>query len=62
MISFRDWALNAPDECRVAHVLLYISPDGLRYMAPVGTPDPDPDRPLSPLWTEIRLVKSEEES
>jgi hypothetical protein len=59
--TFKDWALHIPERHRVAHTLLYTSPDGKLYMAPIGTDDPDPDRPLSPEWTEIQVVRDREE-
>lgn len=51
-----NYGLDLPDGLRVAQVLMYLSPDGRRYVAPLGTPDPDPDRALHPAWTEIEYV------
>jgi DNA-binding transcriptional regulator YhcF (GntR family) len=49
-------AATWPDDLRVSRVLRYLSPDGRCYMAPLGTPHPDPDQPLSPAWLEITVV------
>lgn len=49
--------LNLPDRLRVVQMLVYTAPDGRRYIAPLGTPAPAPDRALSPMWVEIELVR-----
>ncbi|MET8908375.1 hypothetical protein [Micromonospora sp. NPDC004551] len=46
-----------PDRLRVAQVLLYTGPDGRMYFAPLGTPDPDPDRALDAEWVELSIVR-----
>ncbi len=51
-----DYALRLDDSLRVAQVLMYTAPDGVRYIAPIGTPHPDPDRALGPMWTRMELV------
>lgn len=51
---------DMPDSLRVAQALVYTSPDGRQYLAPLGTADPDPDRPLGRQWTEIRYVRDPE--
>jgi len=51
-----NYGLDLPDRYRVAQVLMYTGPDGRRYIAPLGTPAPDPDRALDPAWTEIKYV------
>lgn len=62
MPNLADWALNLPDPLRTSQVLMWTSPDGRRYFAPVGTPTPDPDERMSPMWVEVRLVRDDEEA
>ncbi len=61
MMDISEWALNLPDEARVHQRLVWYSPDGRQFMAPVGTPLPNMDLPLSSVWVEIRFVRPGED-
>lgn len=40
----------------VIGMLLWIDPTGQRWMAPLGSPEPDLDRPIPPEWVPIKVM------
>jgi hypothetical protein len=46
-------ALSGP---AVVGMLMWMDPCGQRWMAPLGAPEPDPDRPVPAEWAPIRVL------
>ncbi len=41
-------------------MLMWVDPTGQKWIAPLGSPTPDADRPVPPQWVKIRIVPRDE--